>query len=429
MVGLLALLFSGAIWAGDLTIEITQGLGDPAGLAVVPFQWQGSGRPSDDVANIVSNNFSRTGQFKVTARRNMLSQPSSMEEVYYQEWASLGVDHLVIGKLRNEGGRYVADYELYNVVTRQRVSTGTASAKAVRDVAHFVADLVYEKITGQPGAFSTKLLYVTLKDRESKTPRYELKLSDSDGFRDVTLLKSAEPILSPTWSPDGKYVAYVSFESGNSAIYLQNRFTGKRERVTNFKRINGAPAFSPDGSQLAMALSKNGNLDIYTLTLADRKLRRVTRHYMADTEPAWFPDGKHLLFTSDRAGSPQIYKVALSTGELSRLTFHGKYNARGQLTADGRQLVLVNQMEGGWFNIGVQDMERGNMRILSSTRLDESPSIAPNGSMVIYATKVRGRSVLSLASVDGNVKAILPTTKGEVRDPAWSPYLVGRHAQ
>jgi len=406
----------------ELTIEITQGSDDPASIAVVPFAWQGSGAPPADVAEIVDGDLARSGQFAPVARVDMLGRPTAEADVFYRDWRAINAEYLLIGRVSGVNPVRV-DYELYDVLRQTRILTGNQSGPAseVRMVAHRVADAVYEKLTGVPGAFATKLLYITV-DRKDGGGLSRLTLSDSDGASPVVLLKSGEPLLTPTWSPDARHIAYVSSESGRPAIYRQELATGKRQQLTNFKGLNSSPAWSPDGRSMAMVLSKGGNPDIYVMDLASGQLKQLTRHYAIDTEPTWMPDGNAILFTSDRGGKPQIYRYDLRSGATDRVTFEGSYNARPRISQDGRSMVMVHRQEGR-FHIALQDLVTNRVQILTQTDLDESPSIAPNGSMVLYATKQAGRGILAAVAVDGAAKFSLPARQGDVREPAWSPYL------
>ncbi|TGD75454.1 Tol-Pal system protein TolB [Mangrovimicrobium sediminis] len=420
---LLALLAQTA--RAELTIEITQGIDNPTPIAVVPFAWQGSGgTASEDIAAIIDSDLARSGQFSPVDRADMLGRPSREQDIFYRDWRAISAEYLLIGRASTSAGEMRIEYELYDVVRQASVAGAavTGPENEARMLAHRVADAVYEKLTGIPGAFATRLLYVAVTHVPGGKDYYRLTLADSDGARPIVLLESREPVLAPGWSPDGTQITYVSFETGRPAIYRQNLMTGAREQLTNFKGLNGAPAWSPDGRMLAMVLSKDGSPDIYLMNLATKELTRVTRHYAIDTEPTWMPDGRSLLFTSDRGGRPQIYRYDLRTGNTERVTFEGNYNARARVAQDGRNVVLVHQ-QSGRFHIAVYDLVSKRMQVLTSTELDESPSIAPNGSMVLYATKYQGRGILAAVSVDGGVKFRLPAREGDVREPAWSPYM------
>jgi TolB protein len=408
----------------QLTIEITQGVDNPISIAVVPFGWEGSGIPKEDVSQIIEADLFRTGQFSGVSRDDMLSSPRQQSEVYYRDWRALGVDYLLVGRLLAGQNELVAQFELFDVYGEKRLLSGseTSVGSNLRGVAHGVSDRVYEKITGIRGAFSTRIMYVSAVKQGVGEFKYRLLQADVDGARESIILEQNQPILTPSWAPDGETVAYVSFETTRPAIFMHNLRTGKRDQLTNFQGLNGAPAWSPDGKKLAMVLSKDGSPDIYVMDIATRQLKRVTRHFAIDTEPSWMPDGKSIIYTSDRGGRPQIYQVTLSTGYEERLTFEGRYNARARVVPDGSGIIMVHQGEGD-YHIALLNITRGSIEVLTETALDESPSISPNGSMLLYATKYQGKGILAAVSLDGGVKFRLPSKFGDVREPSWSPYL------
>lgn len=418
------ILLLGAMTArAQLTIEITQGVDNPTAIAIAPFAWQGAAAVTEDVADVIQGDLARSGQFDPVDRNDMLGRPSTEQEVFYRDWRAISAEYLLIGRVSgNEQLRI--EFELFDVNRQVKVLAAVESGPAseVRMLAHRVSDQVYEKLTGIRGAFATRLLYVSVTRNPSGKDYYRLTLADSDGARPIVLLESREPILAPNWSPDGKQIAYVSFETNRPAIFRQDLNTGQREQLTNFKGLNGSPAWSPDGNSMAMVLSKDGSPDIYIMDLASKRLTRITQHYAIDTEPVWMPDGNSLLFTSDRGGRPQIYRYDLRSGSTERVTYEGVYNARARVAQDGRNMVVVHQSNGR-YHIALHDLLTNRMQVLTSTDLDESPSIAPNGSMVLYATKSGDRGILAAVSVDGGVKFSLPAREGDVREPAWSPYL------
>jgi TolB protein len=423
--GLLLLSLAASSWADLDTIIIDQGVDDPIRIAVVPFALSEDLDSADNLAKLIRFDLARSGQFDPVAPENMLSYPSTQDAVFFRDWRILQTAYLVIGQAQtNALGQIQVSYQLFDVATQSQVQSVSfnIAREQWRDLGHKIADLVYTEVTGVRGAFSTKILYVLAQDIGTQNARYKLQVADVDGERPRTLFDSSEPILSASWSPDGRRVAYVSFETGRPSIILQDIDGPNREQLTNFRGINGSPVFSPDGKQLAMVLSRSGDPEVFVMDLETRKLRRITRHPAIDTEPSWSPDGRYLVFTSDRGGKPQIYQLELATNFLERLTFVGDYNARARLLPDGRHLVFVHRRN-GIFHIAWQDLLEDRLLVLTESSLDESPSLAPNGAMLIYATQDQDKGILAVVSVDGRVKYRLPSSSGDVREPAWSPFL------
>lgn len=416
------LLFCASEARAGLTIEITKGAQGALPIAIVPFAGGGA-NPDDDVAAIVAADLQRSGRFNPMPATDMLEKPSEAAQINFQNWRVLGMDNLVIGKVRSDGGgSYDIDFQLFDVFQGSPLMGYTvhATAKELRRAAHHIADLIYEKLTGEKGAFNTRIAYITAT--RGPTPSYTLMVADSDGYNPQVILRSKQPIMSPSWSADGRRLAYVSFEKRRSEVYIQDVASGARESVASFPGINGAPAWSPDGRYLALTLSRGGNPDIYVMSLPSKLLTRITDNPGIDTEADWSRDGSTIYFTSDRGGKPQIYKVAASGGSATRITFNGDYNARPEISPDGKKLAMVHRVSGG-FAIAVQDMQTGQVTVLSDGGQNESPSFAPNGSMVLYASSKGGRGVLMAVSVDGRVRQSLMATEGDVREPAWSPLL------
>ncbi|MCP5178390.1 MAG: Tol-Pal system beta propeller repeat protein TolB [Pseudomonadales bacterium] len=406
------------------TIVITQGRDNPTRIGIVPMRMDGSLAGLVDAAEIVAGDLARSGEFAPIARDNMLSMPVRPEEVIYRDWRVLGAEFVSIGQATREAdGRVTVTFYLFDVPGQRQLlmERVTGRMDQWRDIAHRVADLIYEKITGVRGAFSTRIAYVLAQYAGTSRARYSIEVADADGERSRTIYSSSQPLMSVSWAPDARRIAYVSFETGRPSIVIQDVYSLARERIASFRGINSAPVFSPDGRQLAMVLSRDGNPEIYLYNLTDRTLRRLTRNPAIDTEPTWAPDGRRIIFTSDRGGKPQIYALELATNFEERLTFEGDYNARARMLDDGN-LVFVHR-SAGIFNIAWQDMRRDRVVVLTRTNLDESPSVAPNGAMLMYATQARGKGILAVVSIDGSVKYELPSSSGDVREPAWSPFM------
>jgi len=424
---LLTVMFLPVSAFAQLQIVITQGVDNPVQIAIVPFEWAGFGVAPENITAIVASNLNNSGEFSPIAEENMLSTPHEQGEVFFRDWRFLGADYLLIGKVTETGGTMQVQYEFFDVLREERmlgeVLNGTRSQ--MRDVAHNISDKIFETVTGVRGAFGTKLLYITADRISADLTNYQLNMSDADGGRPQVLLTSQEPIMSPKWSPDCRQIVYTSFETSRQSIFLQDLSTGAREQLTDFTGINSSPVFSPDGTKLALVLSKDGNPDIYVMDLRTRDLRRVTNHFAIDTEPSWTPDGESLIFTSERGGNsrPQLYQVSLESGWVERLTFEGTYNSKGLLLPDGSNLLMIHRFNtSDEYHLAIMNIERGTIRTLTETALDESPSIAPNASMVIYASKAGNRGILNAVSIDGRVKFRLPSAQGDVREPAWSPF-------
>ena len=424
----LVLLLSAQITLSEeeiLTIRITRSIEGAEPIAVVPFGWLGAGGSPERLAQIVADDLARTGRYVPIPYADLPSRPTHASEVEFGDWRILGAANLVIGRVAEpQPNLYQITFRLFDIFRARQVA-GFEFPEVTRDelrrVAHRISDIIYEALTGERGAFDTRIAYITERRDEDGARHYSLRIADSDGHNPFTILDSTQPVLSPAWSPDGQRLAYVSYENREPRIFIQNLSTGERSLVSAFPGINGAPAWSPDGERLALTLSKDGNPEIYILDLASRRLRRVTLNSSIDTEPVWSPDGSMLAFTSDRSGRAQVYTVDVAAGKPVRLTFEGKYNARPRYSPDGSKLALVHQKEHE-FRIAVLDLESGELRVLTETELDESPSFAPNGSMILYATIQNDISILAAVSTDGRMRQQLGVQQGAVREPAWSPY-------
>lgn len=398
-----------------LEIDITEGVVGGIPIAVVPFM-NATSAPQN-ISDIIASDLARSGRFDVIPQTDYLNNPTDASQVSYKDWRLLKADALVVGKVVPSGAGYTVSFQLMDVGRGVPLEgrSFNVPANLLRRVAHQISDIIYLALTGKPGAFDTRIAYVT-----KANSRYLLQIADSDGYGPQNILESGEPIMSPAWSRDGQRLAYVSINKGRSVIYIQELASGTRRIVSQTKGINSSPAFSPDGSRMAMTLSKDGNPEIYIMTLSTGALTRITNDRGIDTEPAWSPDGRSLLFTSGRSGKPQVYRVSASGGTAQRITFQGRYNARPSFSPDGKKIVMVTD-QGQGHRIGLMDLGSGSIQQLTKSDLDESPSFAPNGEMVLYATKDGRTGVLSVVSDLGRVAQQLRFQQGDVREPAWSP--------
>lgn len=407
-----------------IEITVTEGVEQALPIAVVPFGWTGTGEPPAFMESTIGNDLARSGRFAPMDMADMPQRPVDFAAVNFKDWRMLGMQNLVIGTLRETGpDQYEVEFRLLNTYSGSQVAgfRVPATRKQLRRTAHRIADIVFEKLTGVRGAFDTRIAYVTVK-KNGKNSRYSLQIADADGFNPQVLLESGEPLMSPAWAPDGKRLAYVSFEGRTSSIWVQDINTGARQKVAANPGINSAPAFAPDGKRLALTLSMGGDPEIYVLDLQSKALTRVTRDRSIDTEPSWSPDGSRIAFTSDRGGGPQVYEASAQGGPAKRLSFEGSYNARPRFAPDGRAMAVVHGRDRR-YQIGIFAPGQGGITILSKANMNESPSFAPNGSMIIYTTVGSRGSELAAVSTDGRVHQRLALQDGEVREPAWGPFL------
>ena len=414
IVTMIFLLISANIYALDL--ELTQGINAALPIAVGSFEGDSKGA---EISDVIKNDLNMSGQFKLI---NVSDEPNN--QLAISNYRNAGADNVLTGVVSKEGAQYKVQYQLYDAAAHGRLllsKSYTVSPDVLRQLSHHISDEIYEKLTGYKGVFSTRIAYILVK-RAGQKRQFNLEIADFDGYNPRALLKSSEPIMSPSWSPDAKQLAYVSFENKRSQIFTVDVATGKRRLITSFKGINGAPSWSPDGKKLAVVLSKNGSPKIYNVDLTSGQLKQLTFGKAIDTEPKYAPDGKSILFTSGRGGSPQIYQLNLSSGKVRRVTYEGNYNARASYTPSEKQIVMLHR-EDDRFNIGVQRSGSSRIDLLTSSPMDESPSVSPNGRLVLYATQNNKRGVLAVVSIDGRIRMKLPSRQGDVQEPAWSPYV------
>ena len=422
IIGLMCLCFTSLSHA-VLKIDITEGFEGALPIAVIPFQWHGGKKVvNGDVSAIIVSDLARSGKFSPVAEKDLIARPQKLADVHYKTWRIAGMDHIVIGNVSlQKDGTYQVQFRLIDILKAKQVLgySFTATKETIRTVSHQISDYIFTHITGMPGAFSTRIAYVTVQ-RSKKNIASKLQVSDTDGYNPQTLLTSDQPIMSPAWSPDGSELAYVSFENKQAEIFTHNIRTGIRKSRAKFSGLNGSPAWSPDGNKLAVTLSKDGNPEIYILNLKNNKLKRLTNHWAIDTEAVWLPDSKSIIYTSGRSGKPQLYKQAVTAGSRpERLTYEGGYNASASVSADGKHVAYVHG-EGNVYRIAVLELKTKSSRILTDGPLDESPEYAPNNSIILFASQESRKAVLAAVSVDGRQKQRLVFTEGEVREPSWA---------
>lgn len=425
---LLCLLLTAPLRA-ELTIDITQTVEGATPIAIAPFSWAGPQAAPENIAAIIAADLRRSGRFEPLPEADIQPPPQWGQPLQFPMWRARNIEYMVVGGMQVRGpDQYVVQFQLFDIKQGTQL-TGysiTSQGARLRKTAHQISDLIYQTLTGERGAFDTHIAYVTVVTDRGGRKSYNLSIADADGFNEQIIYTSPQPVLSPTWSPDGRQLAYVSYSRGRPELYIQNIQTRIAKRVAAFPGLNNAPAFSPDGKQLAMALSKDGNAEIYIMDLTTSRLTRLTRNYAIDTEPAWLPDGSGIIFTSDRGGSPQLYQIDIDRfgrkASPRRLTFEGNYNARAAVSPKGTHVAMVHRNPKG-FHIAVLDLQNHYLTVLTENPLDESPSFSPNGQMIIHATENAGKGVLSAVSIDGRAQQRLRFQRGDVREPTWSPFM------
>jgi TolB protein len=421
---LAAILLFPTLSYAELFLEITKGSEDPYKVAMIPFE--GNSRASKQLNNIMRNDLIRTGEFAILDEELLLPVKMIEDELVFNDWKLLGMDYLVTGTIINLNNSLDINYEIYDIHKKRKVRSSKVFGipNQIRQLAHYTSDGIYESITGIKGIAATRLLYVNEIKNSKQISTYKLMLADSDGANEKILLSSSEPIISPSWSPDGKRVAYVSFETGIAKVFIQEIASGKREAVLSKDTQISSPSWSPDGKYLSLTLYQDGNAEIYILRLRDRTLTRMTNQFAIDTESSWSPKGNKILFTSGRSGSPQIYELDLRklNPKAKRISFEGTYNAKASYLPKEEGIIFVHRSNDGLFHIALKYKKENFIRVLTEAKMDESPSVAPNGNMVIYGIKEENLSMLAGFSLSG-AKFKLPASNGEVREPAWSNFL------
>jgi TolB protein len=412
------LLLLPIVGRAELTVEVVGGAAQQIPIAIVPFAAPNGNSviQQDNITNVIGADLRMSGLFRVLETRGVATQPHTISEVKYSDWTAIQAQALTIGTVEAlPGNRLKVSFRLLDVLKQNQLLAMefNITQSQQRATAHRIADMIYEKLTGEKGVFATRITYVN-----KENGRYSLQVADADGFNAQTVVSSKEPLISPSWSPDGTKLAYVSFEKKKPIIFVQSLVSGQRIVLANFKGNNSAPAWSPDGTKLAIVLTYSANSQIYVINADGTGLQQVSFSNGIDTEPEWSPDGSSIYFTSNRGGGPQIYRMPATGGDAKRITFEGSYNVSPHVSTDGKLLTFIKQTPAG-FKVAVQDLATGQVQTLSDTAQDESPSFAPNGRMILYATSVGGKGSLAAVSVDGRVKQRLKDSGGDVREPSW----------
>jgi TolB protein len=416
-----------------LNLELTKGVASALPIAIVPFK--GEEESPIELTEIIHHDLNNSGEFNVLSDNALKAYPHTPLEIDAETFKAQNINDVVVGEIKKQNAnQYEVSYSLVDTYSQASPTQGVllseqfvVNAQQLRRLAHHISDRIYERLTGDRGVFSTKIAYVLVSEPTSSKPRmYQLEVSDIDGFNAKPILTSTQPIMSPAWSPDGTKIAYVSFESYLPQIYISDVASGSRKLLTSFSGINGAPAWSPDGRQLAVALSRGGNNpNLYLIDLSSHQLQQLTNDLSINTEPRFSPDGHSLIFTSDRGGSPQLYQLSLNTKTVQRLTYNGNYNATGSYTPDGAAIALLHRSDDTYgYNIGFMNLQSGDIKQLTNNGKNQSPSLAPNGKMIVFASESGGgRAVLGIVSTNGKVSLRIPDQNGSVEQPAWSPLL------
>lgn len=417
--------------ADALDLELTRGMVGAIPIAVVPFSHNNS-QAARTISDVISQDLRHSGWFQVTDADKLPQTPDNMSDMQWSAWEPLKLNAVVLGQVTPlPSGQWRVSFSLLDAVSATSKNPEQsaillqrnlkADPKALRHMAHHISDLVYEQLTGDPGVFTTRIAYV-LKDMRGKTPEYTLAISDIDGRGQQDILHSKEPLMSPTWRPDGRALAYVTFEKGEPTVVEQSLETGKRRVISSAPGVNSAPAYSPDGQQMALVRTTSGYPKIYLMQLATGQLRQITQGWSIDTEPRWAPDGQGLYFTSNRGGNVQIYYVSLADDQVRRVTFEGSYNSSARVSPDGESIIMLHK-DGDAFDIVKQDLQSGELTLLTHSRNGQSPTLAPNGKLVMYAAPFGEEGVLEMVATNGRVSTRLPARNMSVQEPSWSPYL------